>query len=95
MTLYGAFNDLNRPRLGITVSRRVGNAVRRNRWKRLLREAFRVMQSDLPGLDLVCVVRGAEPPQLAELRESLLMLARRIAGRLEPSKRGGATGDVP
>jgi len=47
-----------RARLGITASRRIGNAVARSRAKRLVREAFR-LTSDLfpPGLDLVVIVR--------------------------------------
>lgn len=35
-------NNVNNSRLGITVSRRVGNAVQRNRLKRIIREFFRV-----------------------------------------------------
>src|SRR5204862_2454523 len=71
IALYGAANEFNRARIGFTVSRRVGIAVERNRWKRLLREAFRLSQHELAPLDLVCVVRASAPPALAELRESL------------------------
>ena len=46
------------PRLGITASRRVGNAVVRSRAKRLIREAFRATrQLWPPGIDLVVIVK--------------------------------------
>lgn len=46
-------NDLGYSRLGITASRHYGNAVRRNRFKRIVREAFRLSQASLlKGLDL-------------------------------------------
>ena len=45
-------------RIGIIASRRVGNAVKRNRGKRLLREIFRAYEANLPqSLDLVIVLR--------------------------------------
>jgi ribonuclease P protein component len=56
-------------RLGLVVSRRAGNAVVRNRIKRMLREAFRGLQHDLPGgYDLVVGVRAHEPAALADYR---------------------------
>lgn len=49
----------DRARLGITVSRKVGNAVVRNRFKRRTREWFRSQRSLLnPELDLVVIARG-------------------------------------
>jgi ribonuclease P protein component len=72
------------------VSRRIGGAASRNRWKRLLREAFRLTQHQLPPLDLVCVVRGASPPDLRRLMEALPALAARIERRLNADARGRA-----
>jgi len=54
-------NDLGRPRLGVTVSTRVGNAVVRNRVKRWVREAFRASAARLPPIDLVVVARSSAP----------------------------------
>jgi len=48
-----------RARLGLAVGRRVGNAVRRNFLKRLIRESFRNQQDSLDGMDLVVVTRGS------------------------------------
>ncbi len=51
-------NGLGRPRLGVTVSTRIGNAVVRNQVKRWVREAFRAAAPDLAGLDVVVIARG-------------------------------------
>jgi|RhiMethySRZTD1v2_1073278.scaffolds.fasta_scaffold09007_12 ribonuclease P protein component len=55
--------ELPEARIGITVSRRVGNAVARNRAKRLIREAFRATRSLWArDLDLVVIARGPLGP---------------------------------
>ena len=57
-SLYVSENLLNTTRLGLVVSRKVGNSVRRNRIKRLLREAFKhIFPSLACGLDLVIIAK--------------------------------------
>ena len=48
LVLFGRENKLEHHRLGITVSRKVGGAVVRNRIKRLLREVFRRSRTEIP-----------------------------------------------
>jgi ribonuclease P protein component len=53
-------DDEEEPRLGVSVGRRLGGAVERNRMKRLLREAFWATAAELrPGHDFVIVARPA------------------------------------
>jgi ribonuclease P protein component len=53
-------NGLGHPRLGMAVGLRVaGNAVNRNRIRRVVREVFRTLQLELPSVDLVFNARPA------------------------------------
>jgi len=72
LLVYGRPNDLSHSRIGLSVSRRVGRAVRRNRVKRLIREAFRLAQHELPtGFDFVIVARPHDDLPLARYQDAL------------------------
>src|SRR4051812_8725255 len=82
--LLGRLSDSPDSRLGLSVSRKVGNAVWRNRWKRLLREAFRLSREKLPeGLDFIMIPREGATPELEPLKKSLIDLAWRVQKRLK------------
>lgn len=70
-------------RLGLVVGRRHGNAIRRNRIKRLIREAFRRVRDEFPAsLDMAISPRPGAALRLGALRGQLLELARRADRRL-------------
>jgi ribonuclease P protein component len=71
-----------RQRLGVTVSRRVGNAVIRNRVKRRIREWFRAARHGLtPGIDVVVIARkGASELSTAETGVALGSLMEAVQG---------------
>ena len=59
-TIFGMPNDLEGCRIGLTVTRRTGSAVARNRIKRVLRDVFRRHRHGLPAaMDLVVNGRSA------------------------------------
>jgi len=88
LMLYVAQNDLEYPRLGVSVGRSSGNAVVRNRLKRLIREAFRQNQHQIPaGFDYVLMIspqwlkksnveKSPKLPTFEQVETSFLALAK-------------------
>ena len=83
-------NELGTPRLGLSVSRKVGNAVTRSAVRRRLREVFHSTLSEIPGnWDLVVSARpAAAEVSLRELKEEFA----RALGKLGEGGKGGEGG---
>lgn len=87
LVVFGRQNGLDFSRLGLSISRKVGPAVVRNRWKRRMREAFRQVRAQLPaGIDIIVVARVADV-DLAQAKTSLVELAGRVASQLAKGAR--------
>jgi ribonuclease P protein component len=84
-------------RLGLAVTRKTGSAVRRNRVRRLIRECFRLADTQVPGgYDYVVVPkRGIDPRvlDLGRVRADLLPLLLSLAGKTD--KAGPVRDDAP
>ena len=80
VVVYCRRNGSRQNRLGLTVGTKIGKAVRRNKVRRRLREAYRLHESELrPGWDIVLVARSkAGESKYRELERDLL----RTLGRL-------------
>lgn len=78
MTIRG--NQVGAPRLGLAVAVKVaGNAVGRNRLRRIIRESFRLHQHELPAVDLAVGARAPARAASAEsLRASLAVLWKKV-----------------
>ena len=84
LLVFAMRNGLTETRLGRSVSRKHGCAVRRNLKRRRLREAFRLTQHQLPaGLDLILIPRQRDDSTLLDFQRSLRTLVERLARRLQ------------
>ena len=75
--------DCTRPsRIGITIPKKTGNAVIRNRWKRLIREAYRMQQHALPtGYDFVVRPKKGADTDWGKIQHSIPRLANKAVQR--------------
>jgi len=86
LLLFGAPNNLCWTRFGLSVSKKHGNAVRRARKKRLLREAFRLSQHEFPtGLDLILIPQKNSNATVDDYRRSLERLTKKLHKRISSS----------
>ena len=78
LVMYVMKNDSERNRLGISVSKKVGNSVVRHRLSRLIREAYRLQEGNFRcGLDIVVVARtNAKQKGYFEIESAIIHLGR-------------------
>ena len=95
VVVYTLKNRTGQVRVGITTSKKIGNAVQRNRSRRVIREAYRGLASRVrPGVDLVFVARGKTPyvksTDVARHMERQLQAAVVLLPGKEPGQKGAA-----
>ena len=78
LVMYIKKNDMGKNRLGISVSKKVGNSIVRHRLTRLIRESYRLQEEHfLCGYDIVAVVRvNAKNSSFADMKSALIHLGK-------------------
>ena len=79
IVMYVMQNESDENRIGISVSKKVGNSVVRHRIKRRIKEAYRLHENEfVRGLDIVCIARsGAKESDFFKLESALLHLSKK------------------
>lgn len=80
IVLYVLMNKLDKNRLGITASKKIGKSVTRNRYRRLIKENYRLYEEYIKlGNDLVFVARSSDKlPGFLEIRKEMKFLLRKL-----------------
>ena len=87
LVTYRMKNRLGCNRIGITAGKKVGNAVSRNRARRLIREAYRLLEPQLPaGWDFVFVARGRTPS--CKMQDLYAVMKKQLLGPTPPPASG-------
>ena len=79
LVLYSYNNHTDKSRIGISVSKKIGNSVIRHRLVRIIRECFRLNKDSIaPGHDIVAVLRApAREARFADICEAFISLCKR------------------
>lgn len=83
LVIHAMRGESSGAKLGLSISKKVGNSPQRNRWKRLIREAFRLNQHQLPQcLWFVVRPRRGAVPEFHAIEKALLKLSRKLERKL-------------
>lgn len=81
--IFAAKNETGITRIGLSVSKKNGNSVVRHRIRRLLKEAYRLEQHQVPeGLDLILIPRPGSDATVEDYRKSIVILSQRLLERI-------------